>query len=196
MVAAEMVNVLVPSPGDAIVAGAKAAVIPAGIPAALNVTIDRKLGRPAVVIVSDRDEPRGTTRGALACVKVTVGWVTTSEKLADLDTPPPVAVRVTVLVPMEAVGAAASRIDPEHVPGAPATMGTSAAVTPMGSPEIERLTAELNPSIAAVENPIEPVPPAGKVAVAARSDRVKLGTPMVTVVDRVTPPPTAFTVGV
>lgn len=63
--------------------------------------------------------------------------------------PPPVAVMVTLTVPVAAVLLAVS--ESVELPGVPTDAGLKLAVTPDGNPEAERATLELNPPSADVE---------------------------------------------
>jgi hypothetical protein len=74
-------------------------------------------------------------------------------------TPPPVAVTVTVAVPVVAVLLAAKVSVELPLPGAAIDAGLKLAVTPVGNPEAESDTAELNPPLIVVEIVVLPEVP-------------------------------------
>jgi hypothetical protein len=65
--------------------------------------------------------------------------------------PPPEAVIVTVEVPVAAVEPAVKVMVELPLPGAAIDVGLKLAVTPLGRPEAESETAELNPPLTLVE---------------------------------------------
>jgi len=74
-------------------------------------------------------------------------------------TPPPVAVTVRVYIPVAAVEPTAMERVELPEPGAAIEVGLRVAVTPVGAPETERETAELNPPytlVVIVELPLAP----------------------------------------
>src|SRR6476469_1161090 len=86
-------------------------------------------------------------------------------------------------------------------PGAAIELGLKLAVTPVGTPDAERATAELNPPLTAVDIVVLPELPCITERLAGEAAIVKLGaaaafTVRVTVVVWVTPPPVAVTVTV
>ncbi len=73
--------------------------------------------------------------------------------------PPPLAVTVTVLVPVVAV-LLAEKVSVElPLPGAAMLPGLKLAVTPEGKPEADNEIAELNPPLTEVEIVLVPEPP-------------------------------------
>ena len=86
-------------------------------------------------------------------------------------------------------------------PGVAIEVGLKLAVTPVGTPDAERATAELNPPLTAVDMVVLPELPCITERLAGEAVMVKLGeaaafTVKVTVVVWVTPPPVAVTVTV
>ena len=73
------------------------------------------------------------------------GAVTVSDTVVVWVMPPPLAVTVNVRVPVAAVDATLIVSVDEPEPGAAIDAGLKLAVTPLGSPEMEREIAELNP---------------------------------------------------
>jgi hypothetical protein len=114
-------------------------------------------------------------------------------------TVPPVAVTVTFAVPVVAVALAVNVSVELPLPGAAMEVGLKLAVTPAGKPEAERVTAELNPPLTALEMVELPEAPCVTDRLPGDALRVKFGvataltvTGMVTVC--VSPPPVAVTV--
>ena len=71
-------------------------------------------------------------------------------------TPPPLAVTVTLVVPVVAVLLAEKVRVELPLPGAPIEAGLKLAVTPAGRPEAESDTAELKPPLTVVETVVLP----------------------------------------
>jgi hypothetical protein len=90
-------------------------------------------------------------------------------------TPPPVAVTVTLEVPVTAVLLTVNVSVELPPPGAAMDAGLKLAVTPVGSPEAVRATAELKPPLTVVEMVEVPVPPCATVRLGGDEVTVKLG---------------------
>lgn len=112
--------------------------------------------------------------------------------------PPPVVVMVRVEVWAAAVEAAVSFSVLVPAPGDAMLVGAKVAVTPLGSPLMEKATAELKPFTRAVVKLMEADPPGATLALVALSVSVKLGAGTVMLNGRVavSPPPVALTVSV
>jgi len=107
--------------------------------------------------------------------------------------PLPTAVTVSEYVPAFAADDAASVNVEAPEPGVAMVAGAKVAVTPVGSPVIERATELLNPPTTAVATE-SGVLPAGSNRAVAGIESVKLGTFKVNVAVLVTPPPVAVIV--
>jgi len=94
--AAFSVNVLLPVPGDAMLAGANVAVTPFGRPLITSVTAAENPFTPDVETVSGIDPPRGTLTLVPATPSVKFGPTTVSFTVLDALTPPPDPPTVTV----------------------------------------------------------------------------------------------------
>jgi hypothetical protein len=81
-----------------------------------------------------------------------------------LVTPPPVAVTVRIEVPAAAVEAAANVKVLLPLPGEVILVGAKVAVTPVGSPLMDNVTAALNPFTRAVVNVMGIDPPGATLA--------------------------------
>ena len=90
-------------------------------------------------------------------------------------TPPPVAVTVTLDVPVTAVLLTVNVSVELPPPGAAIEAGLKLAVTPVGSPEAVRDTTELKPPLTDVEMVEVPVPPCATVRLVGDAVIVKLG---------------------
>jgi hypothetical protein len=198
--AADSVKVLLPLPGEAMLAGEKVAVTPAGTPPREKDTAELNAFTRAVVKVMDVVAPAvtlallapGVSVKVAGCeiVRLTV-WV--------LVTPPPVAVTVSVEVPADAVEAAVNFKVLLPLPGEAILAGEKLAVTPFGTPLMDRATAELNAFTRAVVKVMDAVAPAVTLALLAPGVSVKLaGCEIVRlrVWVLVTPPPVAIMVRV
>ena len=148
------VSVELPLPGAAIDAGLKLAVTPEGKPEAERETAALKPPLTVVdtVLVPELPWTTDTLEGeALTAKSGVAAEVTVSVMAAVCDTPPPVAVTVTVAVPVVAA-LPAERVSVElPLPGAAIELGLKLAVTPVGNPDADNETAALNPPLTAVE---------------------------------------------
>lgn len=90
-------------------------------------------------------------------------------------TPPPLAVTVTLEVPLTAVLPTLNVNVELPPPGAAMDAGLKLAVTPVGSPDAERDTAELKPPVADVEIVVLPELPWMTERLAGDALSVKLG---------------------
>lgn len=88
---------------------------------------------------------------------------------------PPVAVTVMVEVPLMAVLSTVNVSVELPLPGAAMDAGLKLAVTPVGSPDVERDTAELKPPETAVEIVVLPELPWMTERLAGEALSVKLG---------------------
>src|SRR5262249_12579443 len=95
----------------------------------------------------------------MICVVVPPPAVTESEIVVEWETPPPLALIVTVEVPTVAVLLAVNVNVELPEPGAAIDAGLNEAVTPAGKPVAERETAALNPFATVVEMVLVLVPP-------------------------------------
>lgn len=192
------VNVLLPLPGVAILAGAKLPVTPFGSPLTDSVTADLKPLTPAVDTVTGIDPPRATITFVPPSVSVNVGPITVRLRASVLVTPPPVACTVSENVPPTAVAAAVSVSVLLPVPGEAMLVGANLAVTPVGSPVTENAIAALNPFIPVAFNTTLAGLPAVTVAFAESAVSANVGTITVKLIVcvLVTPPPVPFNVNV
>jgi len=192
---AEKVSVLDPDPGAGKLAGAKLAVTPDGRPFTESVTAEPNPAGVVTATVTGTFPAR--TRLTVEVVAVNpiadAGAVTVSATVAVLVRPPPEALIVTVAVPVVAVLEAEKVTVLVPAPGAAILAGTKLAVTPDGSPDVERVTAELNPPDGVTVRPTGAVAPRTTLAAdgAAVSARAGAGavTVRATVVVFVTAPP-------
>ena len=90
-------------------------------------------------------------------------------------TPPPVAVTVTLEVPVTAVLLTVNVSVELPLPGAAMELGLKAAVTPVGSPDAVRDTAELKPPLTVVEIVAVPEAPCATERLVGDAVTVKLG---------------------
>ena len=133
--AAEIVNVLLPLPGEAMVAGEKLAVTPVGSPVIVNETAELNPFTLAVVNITGVEAP-GVTLAPVALgvrVKLEAGK-TVRRNARVLVVPPPTAARVNVDSPAGAAELTARVNLLLPVPGAAMLAGTRLAVTPLGTP--------------------------------------------------------------
>jgi hypothetical protein len=87
---------------------------------------------------------------------------------------PPAAVTVNVAAPTVAVDPAVNVTVLEPLPGEAMLVGAKVAVTPLGSPLIEKAMAELNPVPAAAVNLTETEAPRATLAVARLDESVNV----------------------
>jgi hypothetical protein len=85
--------------------------------------------------------------------------LTVSAIVAVWITPPPFAVTVTLVVPVVAVLVAEKVRVELPLPGAAIEAGLKLAVTPEGTPDADKDTAELNPLLTVIETVVLPEPP-------------------------------------
>ncbi len=137
---AESVKVLLPLPGAAMVLGAKLAVTPLGAPLADNLIAE--LNPPTLVVVKVRDfEPPGATLALVpfdVSVKLLEDCKTVRLNARVLSVPPPTAPSVKLDTPGGAVEATESVKMLLPFPGAGILVLVKLAVTPLGSPLIDK----------------------------------------------------------
>ncbi|MFI5105290.1 MAG: hypothetical protein ACHP79_10235, partial [Terriglobales bacterium] len=148
------VKVELPVPGDAIDAGLKLAVTPAGKPDAESEIADANPFSAEVDTLTVPAVPCFTERLAGVALKLksaVAAEVTERETVEVCVTPPPLAVMVTVEVPTVAVPLAV-RVKVElPVPGDAMDAGLKLAVTPAGKPDAESEIVDANPFSAEVD---------------------------------------------
>jgi hypothetical protein len=193
---ADRVSVLVPAPGAAMLTGAKAAVTPVGTPVMDNPTAELKPLPRVVVNVTGIDPPGATL--ALVALDESVNVPKTARlRVWVLVTPAPAAVTANVKVPAAAVEPADRVSVLLPAPGEAMLVGENFAVTPAGTPLIDRATAALNPLTLAVVNVMGIDPPGATLALVALDESVNVPkTARLSVWVLVTPPPVAVTVNV
>ena len=161
-----------------LLAGLNAAVTPLGNPEAEKLTAPVKPFRgPTVIVlvpplppcrivklVGETERPKS---GGTATVRLTVVvW----------DSVPDVPVDVPVIVTVEAPVTAPLLAVSVNTLEVPLLVGLNAAVTPIGKPEAEKLTAPVNPFRGATEIVlVPPLPPCRIVRLAGEADRLKSG---------------------
>jgi hypothetical protein len=143
-------------------AGLNEAVTPEGSPVAESETAELNPPETLLEIELVPEPPRTTETLAGEALTLKSGVAvleTVSETVVLWETPPPLALIVTVEVPTVAVLLAVKvRVElPE--PGAAMDAGLNEAVTPEGSPVAESETAELNPPETVVEMLVALLPP-------------------------------------
>jgi len=151
---AENVSVELPLPGAAIEAGLKLAVTPLGKPVAESAIAALKppLTVLDIVVLAELLCTTDTLVGDALTAKLGV-WaeVTVRATVEVCVIPPPVALTVTLNVPVVAVLLAVNRSVELPVPGAAIEVGVKLAVTPEGRPVADNDTAELKPPVPEVE---------------------------------------------
>lgn len=113
--------------------------------------------------------------GESVIVKSAVGAVTVKAIVVVWVTPPPLAVMVTVAVPVAAVLLAVKVRVEFPPPGAAMVTGLNDAVTPEGRPATVSDTAELNPPLTLVETLLLAVPPWAMLTAVGEAVTVKSG---------------------
>lgn len=146
-------------------------------PVTLRVTAPENPFNAAMVTVALPVEPRVTVMlaGESVMVKSALGALTVKAIVVVWVMPPPLAVMVTVDVPVAAVLLAVKVRVELPLPGAAIVAGLNDAVTPEGRPETVSDTAELNPPLTLVEMELVAVPPWVRLTVAGEAARVKAG---------------------
>jgi hypothetical protein len=148
------VKVELPLPGAAREAGLKPAVTPEGNPLADSEIAELNPPLTVVEMVVVPELPWATDRlagEALTAKSGAAGALTVSEMVVVWVTLPPLAVTVMVAVPVVAVLDAVKVSVELPLPGAAKLVGLKLAVTPVGSPDTDNDTAELNPPLTVVE---------------------------------------------
>ena len=170
---AASVNVVLPAPGAAMLRGAKFDVTPLGIPVIENATAELK-PLPRVVVNVTEIDPPGATLALVAVDESVKVPAIVRLSVCVLVTPTPVAVTVSVKVPAGTVEPATSDIVLLPAPGEAMLVGENVAVTPAGTPVIERATGALNPFTLAVVKVMDADPPGTRVVLVALDDSAKL----------------------
>lgn len=101
--------------------------------------------------------------------------VTVTGIVAVCVTPPPLAVKVTLVAPVAAVVLAENVTVELPLPGAAIEAGLKLAVTPDGSPDADNDTAELNPSFTAIDTVLLPELPCTTATLPGEALMVKSG---------------------
>jgi hypothetical protein len=172
------VNVELPEPGAAMEVGLNAAVTPEGRPLAESDTAELNPPETLVETVLVPELPAATERlvGDAPTEKSGVAVAdTVKETVVLCETPPPLALMVTVDVPVAAVLPAVNVSVELPEPGAAIDAGLNAAVTPAGSPVAESETAELKPPETVVETVVVFVPPCATEIVVGDAVKAKSG---------------------
>ena len=154
VLSAENVKVELPLPGAANELGLKLAVTPVGKPEADSDTAELKPPVSEVEMVEVAEPPwvTDTLDGEALNVKSGAAWAfTVRATVVVWVVPPPLAVTVTLDVPVAAVLLAVKVSVELPFPGAAIDVGLKVAVTPAGKPDAASVIAELNPPVAAVE---------------------------------------------
>ena len=172
---ANSVNILVPAPGEAMLLGAKLAVMPVGSPTTDIATAELNPFSRAVVNVMGIEPPGATLALVALGIKVKLGARMVRLRVCVLVTPPPDAVTTKLDVPAATVEPAESTSVLVPVPGEAMLAGVKLAVTPVGRALMENTTAELNPLSRAVVNVTEAEPPRATLKLEAPGVRLKLG---------------------
>ena len=154
---ADSVSVLIPFPGEAMVAGENEAVTPFGNPDADNAIADLNPFTAAVATVNLVSVPAVTVALAALGVRLNVGTATTSVRVVDRVNPPPVPLIVIVELFAATVLAAANvtvTVFDVLMLGA-----ENFTVTPAGAPLALNVADELNPPCATIVIIAVPAPP-------------------------------------
>jgi hypothetical protein len=173
--AAELLAVNVTELEPLVVAGLKAAVTPAGRPAADRVTLPLKPFWPATVMVLPPVPPSNTLSAPDEEARLKLGTGTVNVIVVLAVRVPEVPAMVTTLVPgaAELLAVNVTELEPLVV------AGLKAAVTPAGRPAADRVTLPLKPFWPATEMVLPPVPPSNTLSAPDEEARLKLGTGMV-----------------
>lgn len=185
------VSVLLPLPGDAMLAGENTAVTPFGNPVIARATAALKPFCPSVVNVRVAGVPAVSVLAVALGVRVNEGTATVKLMACVLVSPPPVAVTVTVVLPAVTAPAAPVKVNMLlPLPGDAMLAGENAAVTPFGNPVTVRATAALKLLCPAVVKVRVAGVPAVSVLEVALGVSVKLGVVTVSAIVAVcaTPP--------
>ena len=153
------VRVELPLPGAAIELGLKLAVTPAGKPDTESETTALKPPLIVVEIVLLPEAPWANDKllgEALTAKSGVAAALIVRETVVLLVMPPPVALMVTVAVPVVAVLLAVNVRVELPLPGAAIVLGLKLAVTPAGNPAIDNEMAELKPPLTVVETVVVP----------------------------------------
>jgi hypothetical protein len=153
--------------------GAKLDLTPLGIPLIENATAELKPLTRVVVNVTGIDPPGATVALVALHESVKVPKIVRLS-VCVLLTPPPVAVTVSVKVPAGTVEPATSDKVLVPAPGEAILTGENVAVTPAGTPLIDRATGALNPFTGAVVKVMGADPPGAKLTPVDPDDSVKL----------------------
>jgi hypothetical protein len=172
------VRVELPLPGAAIGLGLKLAVTPVGRPAAESDTAELKPLLTAVEIVVLPELPCVTDSPGGDAVTVKSGAVaglTDRATVVVWVVPPPLAVTVTIEVPVVAV-VLDEKVSVElPLPGAVMEAGLKLAATPVGNPDTDNEIAELKPPLALVEMVVAAKFPCVKESAAGEAAKLKSG---------------------
>ncbi len=181
------VSVLLPVPGDAMLAGENFAVTPVGRPVTDSVIADLNQLITAVLYVIAVELPAVTVALVALAVNEKLGTITVRLIICVLVKPPPVPFTVRVDAPPIALDAAFSVRTLDPFPGDAMLDGAKLAVTPLGIPVADNAIADLNPFSAAVETLTIVELPAATVAlvVAVFAVKEKLGAATVTAIEAV-----------
>lgn len=193
--AAVSVNLLLPLPGEAMVASENAGVTPFGTPVTESATAELKPFTRAVEMLTVAVPP-GATLAVAGEVSVKLGVRTVRLIVCVWVTFAPDAVTVRAYVPGAVEEAAASVNLLLPLPGATRLEVAKVAATPVGAPDTESTTAELKPFEIAVDSVTGTEPPGATLGLAELAVNVKFGVNTVrfTVCVFVTPLPVAETV--
>lgn len=189
--AALSARVLLPVP-PAMEPGVNLAVTPLGSALTARLMVELSPCSPTVLKVAAFTEPPGDTLAppALAERVKSGGGSTVSANGWVCTTPPPLAMIVTVAPPTVAPEATVNVRVLVPLPGEAKLPGDNFALTPLGNPLVDNITAALNPFWTAVLSVTDTFPDA-RLALVGLAVSVKLGAGMVSVsvVLRVSPPP-------
>jgi hypothetical protein len=176
-VVAVSVKVLLPLPGDAMLAGENAAVTPLGNPVTDNATAALKFCAAVVSVKLVWPPPATFALTVLDDNAIAgAGAVTVKLMATVFVTPPPVPLTVRAVDPKVALEAAVSVIVLLPLPGELTLVGENTAVTPFGNPLTESATPELKPPTTPVVRAKVFVLPAVTLPLVAFAAKVNEGT--------------------